>query len=129
MAVCFENPFLRRIQTHQTSNIRDHSSHWYTLLSHFYYSAMTPFSSHVLMALPATNKDLKSLYREILNSSGRKRQVATNRRSASFDIRGLQIQHIQGLCIDLIQKNHRTTKQGNHIKCAKLLKMMLLQEG
>jgi hypothetical protein len=67
------------------------------------YSALTPLCNHVLMALPATEKDLQPLYKEIKSflwtkiendtTIQKRRLVAAITLSASFDKGVLQILH------------------------------------
>jgi hypothetical protein len=84
----------------------------------------------VLMALPAKEADLQSLYKEKLSFvwtrtvdseiSLKRKQVARKRLSASFSSGGLQIQHpdetADGLQINIIQKYLWKMEQGTYTK-------------
>jgi hypothetical protein len=89
---------------------------------------MIPLYNHVLLALPATEKDLAPLYKEILFSSGlaqsnkklikKRHLVASKLLSTCFEKRGLQIQHpkevTEGLWLNLILKYLRNSLQETH---------------
>jgi hypothetical protein len=106
-------------------------------------SALVPLYNHVFMALPTTEEDLDPLHKEILGflwtrttesvTTQKRRLVATNRLSASFDKGGLQIQHPKetsaGLRLNLIQKCYKKTVAGKETMFTKIIEEMLRQKG
>jgi hypothetical protein len=103
-------------------------------------SALVPLYNHVLMALPATEKDLDPLHREVLGFSWtrtsdavtiqKRRLVAAKWLSASFHKGGLQIQHpteiAAGLRLNLIQKCYKKITAGHSIMFTRIVEEMLI---
>jgi hypothetical protein len=106
-------------------------------------SALVPLYNHVFMALPTTEVDLDPLHKEILGflwtrttdsvTTQKRRLVAANRLSASFDKGGLQIQHPKetsaGLRLNLIQKCYKKIVEGKETMITKIIEEMLRQKG
>jgi hypothetical protein len=94
------------------------------------------------MALPATEKDLDQLYREILAflwtrtsdavTTQKRRLVAAKQLSASFNKGGLQIQHPKetaaGLRLNLIQKCYKKITAGHDTMYTRIVEEMLIQK-
>jgi hypothetical protein len=104
-------------------------------------SALVPLCHHVLMALPATEKDLDPLYREVLGflwtrtsdavTIQKRRLVAAKQLSASFDKGGLPIQHpmetAAGLQLNLIQKCYKKITAEHGTMFTRIVEEMLIQ--